>query len=372
MTAPLLENYPRFHSAEAEAAQAYLDIVGFRFAPAIGDDAPLDMRINGVYLPGMYIGYTQYGKAATIQAVPERIDYWFLLPVHGSLEARVRREVVDCDPRRGVLTDPSRTGQLVRSETGCGRLNIILTEDAVRRQLSALLGSPLGQPPDFAPAIDVVEGYGRSFAGYLRMAIDDFERGGAMLSSAVMMRQFEELVFTNLLLSHPHSYTRSLHRLAKLVASRDVKRAIDFIEANLTLPIGLAEITAAAGVPGRTLLEHFRRYKGLSPVAYLRRARFVRVREALRRAEPEEGVTGIALSVGFTHMGRFSVEYRKRFGESPSETLKQRRGMPSPTSTSHYFIVEKEFHEQRRRLSPTTSAASWSGLLRPRSSVAPR
>src|SRR5215831_2858860 len=112
------------------------------------------------------------------------------------------------------------------------------------------------------------------------------------------------------------------------VASGDVKRAINYMEANLTSPIGLAEITAAAGVPSRTLLEHFKRYRGVSPIGYLRGARFARVREALRYAEPEENVTGIAMSLGFTHMGRFSLEYRKRFGESPSETLEQRRGMP--------------------------------------------
>src|SRR5215471_2018330 len=132
MAAPLLENHPRFHGSNAEAAQAYLDTVGFKFEPAIGGDAPLDLRVNGVYLPGMYIGYTQYGKAATIRAVPERTDYWFLLPVHGKLKARVRKGRVDCDRRRGVLTDPSRTGQLVRSQAGCGRLNIILTEAASR------------------------------------------------------------------------------------------------------------------------------------------------------------------------------------------------------------------------------------------------
>lgn len=36
-------------------------------------------------------------------------------------------------------------------------------------------------------------------------------------------------------------------------------------------------------------------------------------------------MTAIAMGWGFTHMGRFAVEYRKRFGESPSETLRQRR-----------------------------------------------
>jgi AraC-like DNA-binding protein len=325
MTAPLLESYPRFHSAEAEAAQAYLDTVGFSFEPNQNDDTPLDFRVNGVYLPGIYIGYTQYGKAAKIRATPERTDYWFLLPVHGCLEATARGQIVECDPRRGVLTDPSRTGQLVRSQTGCGRLNVILTEKAVRRQLSALLGEPAATAPDFAPAINVAHGYGRSLADCLRLAIADFEQGGSMLSSPLLMQQFEQLALTNLLLSHPHSYTQALHRLAKSVTSRDVKRAIDFIEANLEVPIGLAEITAAAGVPGRTLLDHFKRYKGVSPIAYLRRARFAQVHRALQHAEPEERVTDIAMNLGFAHMGRFSVEYRKRFGESPSETLRRRQ-----------------------------------------------
>ena len=34
-------------------------------------------------------------------------------------------------------------------------------------------------------------------------------------------------------------------------------------------------------------------------------------------------VTEIATALGFVELGRFSVEYRKAFGESPSETLRQ-------------------------------------------------
>jgi transcriptional regulator GlxA family with amidase domain len=58
---------------------------------------------------------------------------------------------------------------------------------------------------------------------------------------------------------------------------------------------------------------------------YLRNARFEKAREALRRARPEESVTEIAMTLGFSHMGRFSVEYRRRFGERPSETLRRSR-----------------------------------------------
>jgi transcriptional regulator GlxA family with amidase domain len=108
-----------------------------------------------------------------------------------------------------------------------------------------------------------------------------------------------------------------LRRLERPAAPRDVKRAIDYIEANLGAAIGLPEIVAASAVPGRTLIQHFRDFKGTSPMRYLREARFERVREALNRAEPEGSITEIAARWGFSHMGRFSADYRRRFGEPP-------------------------------------------------------
>ena len=39
-------------------------------------------------------------------------------------------------------------------------------------------------------------------------------------------------------------------------------------------------------------------------------------------------VTGVALRCGFVELGRFSVQYRQRFGERPSETLCRVRGLP--------------------------------------------
>ena len=39
-----------------------------------------------------------------------------------------------------------------------------------------------------------------------------------------------------------------------------------------------------------------------------------------------DSVTRIALDNGFSHLGRFSVDYRDHFGESPRETLALREG----------------------------------------------
>ena len=108
-------------------------------------------------------------------------------------------------------------------------------------------------------------------------------------------------------------------------APRDVKRAIDYIEANLAAPVRLSDIVAASDVPGRTLLKHFERFRGVSPMEYLRAARFEAVRQALQDEGTGDTVADVATAWGFSHMGRFATEYRKRFGERPSETRRARR-----------------------------------------------
>ena len=100
----------------------------------------------------------------------------------------------------------------------------------------------------------------------------------------------------------------------------DVRRAVDYIEAHLTAPVTLDDIVRVAGGSDRGLFRRFRKATGVSPMVYVRNARFARVREALRGARVEERIVDIATLWGFDHMGRFAVEYRRRFGEKPSAT----------------------------------------------------
>ena len=67
-----------------------------------------------------------------------------------------------------------------------------------------------------------------------------------------------------------------------------------------------------------------RSHRRVVALRYLRCARLKKVREALLRAEPGQGVADVAMHWGFEHMGRFAVEYRRRFGEHPLETLRPR------------------------------------------------
>src|SRR5438270_756781 len=71
--------------------------------------------------------------------------------------------------------------------------------------------------------------------------------------------------------------------------------------------------------PGeRCPFSYFTDCRGPSPLRYLRDGGFGMVREALKRGQGEGRVAEAAIRCGFCHLGRFAVEYRRRFGESPS------------------------------------------------------
>jgi AraC-like DNA-binding protein len=58
---------------------------------------------------------------------------------------------------------------------------------------------------------------------------------------------------------------------------------------------------------------------------HLRNRRLERAHEELTDVLPSDGVTvtDIAERWGFTHLSSFATLYRKRWGESPSETLRR-------------------------------------------------
>jgi AraC-like DNA-binding protein len=92
-------------------------------------------------------------------------------------------------------------------------------------------------------------------------------------------------------------------------------------------PLTLADLCAAAGVGKSALYTAFHRVCGVSPLAYFHKRRLTQARSLLINSEPRSGaVKHAALSAGLTALGRFSVEYRQLFGESPSITLNRFTG----------------------------------------------
>jgi AraC-like DNA-binding protein len=97
-----------------------------------------------------------------------------------------------------------------------------------------------------------------------------------------------------------------------------------FLEANPETPLFVPEICAAIATSERTLRFACEEHLGMGPIRYLALRRMHLVRRALSRAVPSTTtVTKIATDHGFWELGRFSVNYRIMFGETPSVTLQR-------------------------------------------------
>ncbi len=105
---------------------------------------------------------------------------------------------------------------------------------------------------------------------------------------------------------------------------RIVNLAEEYAAAHLGDHLYVEDLCVALGVSERTLEYAFAKIVRMSPVAYLRRLRLHRVRQALRSATRGSTTVSIeALNGGFSHFGEFSRAYKDCFGELPSETLRR-------------------------------------------------
>ena len=89
--------------------------------------------------------------------------------------------------------------------------------------------------------------------------------------------------------------------------------------------VRMGEVCRELGVGLRTLQRCFREYFQISPFGYLKLLRHDQAHRELLAGHPAtHRVADVATRHGFTHLGRFAVEFRKLFGELPRETLKRR------------------------------------------------
>lgn len=96
-----------------------------------------------------------------------------------------------------------------------------------------------------------------------------------------------------------------------------LKRADRFIIDHVGETFTVFELARHCGVSWRTLEKAFADFRGLTPVAHVRNTRLDHAHRAL--GESRAPVAAVAARFGFRSTTTFALEYRKRFGKSPSQ-----------------------------------------------------
>ena len=101
------------------------------------------------------------------------------------------------------------------------------------------------------------------------------------------------------------------------------RKAEAYIRRNLRKSLSIHELCHVLGTAERTLHLGFKERFGVSPKAYHQIMRLNGVRYELLSGDPCKTVTDTAFDWGYKHLGRFSKQYSRMFGELPSETREE-------------------------------------------------
>src|SRR5438045_1702851 len=127
-------------------------------------------------------------------------------------------------------------------------------------------------------------------------------------------------------------------QLSNRLLPRSVRRAVDAMHADAGHTRSVTELAAVAGVSSRTLQRQFLAFLRKTPRTMLRDISFERARHELLQGSLGARVMDVALRCGFPHCGRFSIEYRRRYGETPSQTLKRQAVFSAALSSLPRFL----------------------------------
>ncbi len=99
-----------------------------------------------------------------------------------------------------------------------------------------------------------------------------------------------------------------------------LKKIDQYLESHLSDRLRMVDISRVSCVSERTLERLFKKAFGITPSAYITLLRLHKARgELSKKTNQDRSIAQIAMDLGFTHLGRFSISYREQFGQSPSE-----------------------------------------------------
>ena len=291
----------------------------------ITDDRPDDFyaSYHAVRLRDITLGYLDFTAEVTVTAHQLPPSFLVLAPMSGSSTVSVGGSATHANAITAAVP-PAGHEMTLHCERQTPHLLVRIAEQPLLAHLGRILGRPLDAPLVFDQTFDLSAPRASRWNIAIQVLHTELLEPSSLLRSGVGVGHLEEFLMSALLFAHGSNYSDRLTRPGQGVEHRSTRAAKDFIETNLSKPVTLADLAAAAGVSERTLQAAFRSELGTTPMSYLRDQRLERARADLADAMPTDNVnvTSIALRWGFGHLGRFAVQYKARFGESPSRTLK--------------------------------------------------
>ncbi|HSQ70397.1 MAG TPA: helix-turn-helix domain-containing protein [Steroidobacteraceae bacterium] len=303
----------RFSSDDLDETVAFLSEGFGRHYRVPLQRGPLGYQLLAATSSRAVAGWTSVGTANVIRAtVPSPTVH---IALRQEIEYRVGRRVLRSAPGRAVLLAPGHDysarippGKVVAMIVAPSLLDEELQARQAGRTRSLV---PKSIEVELTPELArQAENLAAAQLAAVPAANGDLRHPGLRSSE----RRLAAWVANRLL---EHSGLRALSP-----ASRQLADDLDaWIRGHLAEPITFERLRSFAGVSSRCLQKACLARWGQTPIELVTTRRLHRARDELLARPAAASVTEVAISCGFTHLGRFAGLYRRTFGESPSDTL---------------------------------------------------
>lgn len=282
-------------------------------------DARLSVAHNAVQGRHLSVNYLSYGPEVIVNPGLLGSFYLFQIPLGGKAQIDHRGERMTAHAQAGTLLNPDRAASL-HWGANCRKLLFQIGRTHLESVAQTLTGAPQPGPIRFDMKVDFTTPQGRQLHRMFATCATAIEQGALFQQplSAIDMQVEYDLVVALLTLQNSN-VSHVIARADGGAKPRELRRALAYMHANLGEPITVLDIAEAAEVNVRTLQKGFKRAFGKTPVQVLRNARLDAAHYLLLARRDAPSVTDTAYSCGFSHLGRFSAQYRARFGHAPSK-----------------------------------------------------
>jgi AraC-like DNA-binding protein len=299
--------------------------IGRIFCPhKLSPDRHADAPFHAIHRSSQHRSYSlnlvSYGRAVDID--PGELSRFFLLqlPLAGSARVTCGKETALVSPGQyASLLSPTLPTTMHWSD-GCMKL-IVLIDRVCIQHLCAQMVQRDVDVVEFPTAVDCTTASGRLIADQVRLMVKAADANQDR-ADAYLARLGESLAVL-LLTMLRHAYSDYIVDAPQPAGGKAIERARDWIGANVDHGFSVADIAEAIGVGLRSLQEAVQRHNGTTLTQMVETIRLERFRVALQDPNNRHTVTELAFLFGLNHLGRAAAAYRRRYGETPSETLRR-------------------------------------------------
>ncbi|MET3998478.1 AraC family transcriptional regulator [Marinobacterium sp. MBR-109] len=275
-------------------------------------------RLNHRDFAGLGLSSISYGDQVDVRCPELQGIYHFQVVTRGECHWRFRDKSVRLLPGQALMVNPNEQVSLTYS-ADCEKV-VVTVPQALISEVS-LHEAGLLPREGIKFSCDVIN-LNKSLGFLKLLEALLLEANETELDLSHLQLPYRDILIRKLLQQFDSNAAsgRDLH-----ANDRSFSHLLAYVEANIRDDLSVEELAQVGNVSVRTVYNLFAKYFNVTPKLFIKQSKLKSLREELVSGKAVRNVTEVALDYGFTHLGRFSSDYRKMFGELPSETLRRKR-----------------------------------------------